>query len=351
MKYCPICRREYVDSDSSCVEHGVLKAGDSQSAAQCELCGRIVERGEVACRNCGAKVNVRGWAGDSFARSSGMTSEEKPPSRAQWWDSDDEDPPPEKEGFFRFGDSRPTVSPVKRTGVVLTVAGFAAGIAVSLMVMRNVYDSNPAAVAPVKQPQHPPLTVENLLPNELPGSQSKTLTDKSIDNFTNESIETEVLPAEPPLKPAESGGSGVKETQRRAVQADRNAQEKQRVTEKSTTVSLKIPSGVRIPSPAELRRKRAQHEMEQAIQNRAIPRGVNIPSPGELRRKRVEHEVEQAIQNRAIEGVNVSVIGRTVYLTGQVETERQRAAAEQAARGIPEVGNIRSSISIRETKG
>ncbi|MGH7846885.1 MAG: BON domain-containing protein [Candidatus Binatia bacterium] len=347
MKYCPICRREYVDSDQSCVEHGMLKAGDSQLSAQCELCGRIVEREEVACRNCGAKINIRGWAGESFDRSSRMTSEEEP-AKPSWLSSDDEETLPE---FFRFSDSRPAVSTGKRTGVVLTVAGFAAGISVSFMVMRNVYDSKPAAVAPVQQPEHAPPRVENLLPHELPGSQSKTLPDKSIENFTNESIETEALPAEVPLKPAGSEGSGAIERPRRAVQPDHTGNEKRRVAEKSTAVSLKIPSGVRIPSPAELRRKKAQHEMEQAAQGRAIPGDVNIPSPIELRRKRVEHEIEQAIQIRAIEGVSVSVIGSTVYLTGQVETERQRAAAEKAARGIPEVRNVRSSISVRWTKG
>ena len=351
MKYCPTCRREYVDSDQACVEHGALKAGDSQSAAQCELCGRIVERGEAACRNCGAKINLRGWSGKSFDRSSRTTSEEEP-ARAPWFSSDDnEETLPEKEGFFRFSDSRPAVSTGKRAGVVLTVAGFAAGIAVSLMVMRSVYDTKPAAVAPVPPPAQPAPRVENLLPQDLPASQSKTLTDKSVEALTDKSIETEVLPAEAPLKPAEGGSPAVKEEPRRAVQANNNANEKQRFAEKSRAVSLKSPSGVRIPSPAELRRRKAQHEMEQAIQSRAIPSGVNIPSAVELRRKRVEHAIEQAIQNRAIEGVSVSVIGSTVYLTGQVETERQRAAAEQAARGIPEAGNIRSSISVRETKG
>jgi hypothetical protein len=135
------------------------------------------------------------------------------------------------------------------------------------------------------------------------------------------------------------------------VKAGRQSPDKVRAPAKSATVNLKSPEGVRIPSRAELRRKKAQHEMELAMQSKAIPGEVAIPSPIDLQRKKVEHEIEQAIQNRAIEGVSVSFIGNTVFLRGQVETERQKAAAEQAARGVPQAGNIRSSISVRGMSG
>jgi hypothetical protein len=74
--------------------------------------------------------------------------------------------------------------------------------------------------------------------------------------------------------------------------------------------------------------------------------GVRIPSASELRRKRLEHEIEQAIQNRAIEGVRVSVVGDTVFLRGEVHTERQKLAAEDAARSVNGVERVRSLISV-----
>jgi hypothetical protein len=77
-----------------------------------------------------------------------------------------------------------------------------------------------------------------------------------------------------------------------------------------------------------------------------IPVNVRIPSRLELRRKQVEQQIEQAILHRAIEGVEVSLIGETAFLRGHVQTISQKDAAEEAARGIPGVGDVRNLISV-----
>jgi general secretion pathway protein A len=66
----------------------------------------------------------------------------------------------------------------------------------------------------------------------------------------------------------------------------------------------------------------------------------------ESRRKKIELQIAKAIQNRAIEGVQVSVIDGTAFLKGRVETERQKSAAEQATRSVPDVKDIRNRIVV-----
>jgi hypothetical protein len=73
------------------------------------------------------------------------------------------------------------------------------------------------------------------------------------------------------------------------------------------------------------------------------------PAPiesADIRRKRLEMEVSKAIENRAIAGVAVAVIDEIIYLDGRVATERQRNAAEQAARSVAGVEKVRNRIGI-----
>jgi osmotically-inducible protein OsmY len=44
--------------------------------------------------------------------------------------------------------------------------------------------------------------------------------------------------------------------------------------------------------------------------------------------------------------VTVDFVGDTARLKGRVATENQKAAAEQAARGVPGVKNVRNFIAI-----
>ncbi len=71
---------------------------------------------------------------------------------------------------------------------------------------------------------------------------------------------------------------------------------------------------------------------------------TQVSGDSEIRRKKIELEINKAIRNRAIAGVEVSFMKGTAYLEGQVETETQKSAAEQAARGVAEVKEVRSSI-------
>jgi hypothetical protein len=62
--------------------------------------------------------------------------------------------------------------------------------------------------------------------------------------------------------------------------------------------------------------------------------------------QKLEFEIYKAIYNRAIRGVEVSVRDGTVYLTGQVASEKQKLAAAQAARSIPGVNEVRDQIAV-----
>jgi general secretion pathway protein A len=69
----------------------------------------------------------------------------------------------------------------------------------------------------------------------------------------------------------------------------------------------------------------------------------------ESRRNKIELQIAKAIQNRAIAGVQVSVIDSTAFLDGRVATERQKSAAEQATRSVPDVRQVRNRIVVNST--
>jgi hypothetical protein len=62
--------------------------------------------------------------------------------------------------------------------------------------------------------------------------------------------------------------------------------------------------------------------------------------------RQLESEIYRAIENRAINGVEVSVNNGTVYLEGRVATERQKRAAEAAARSVDGVDRVLSRIVV-----
>ena len=64
------------------------------------------------------------------------------------------------------------------------------------------------------------------------------------------------------------------------------------------------------------------------------------------RREDLEAQVIQALENRAIIGVAVSVVQGTAFLDGRVATERQRRAAERAARSVTGVERVRNRIVV-----
>jgi type II secretory pathway predicted ATPase ExeA len=60
----------------------------------------------------------------------------------------------------------------------------------------------------------------------------------------------------------------------------------------------------------------------------------------------LQTQISKAIENRAIMGVEVSVVQGTAILDGHVATERQRRAAERAARSVAGVERVRNRIAI-----
>jgi general secretion pathway protein A len=89
---------------------------------------------------------------------------------------------------------------------------------------------------------------------------------------------------------------------------------------------------------------------EKTADDNAKGAGSQAPSrasnEGESRRNKIELQIAKAIQNRAIEGVRVSVIAGTAFLDGRVETERQKSAAEQATRSVPDVKEVHNRIVV-----
>lgn len=74
---------------------------------------------------------------------------------------------------------------------------------------------------------------------------------------------------------------------------------------------------------------------------------IKVSNDPNIRKKKIELAVDNAISNRAIDGVSVSFVDGTVYLDGEVATERQRLAAERAARSVPDVKQVRNRLSVK----
>jgi hypothetical protein len=79
----------------------------------------------------------------------------------------------------------------------------------------------------------------------------------------------------------------------------------------------------------------ASQERRAPLKARSDPKSQNLQS-----------QVAKAIESRAIMGVEVSVMNGTAYLDGRVATERQRRAAERAARSVAGVERVQNRIAI-----
>lgn len=108
-----------------------------------------------------------------------------------------------------------------------------------------------------------------------------------------------------------------------------------------------LPSPVPPPVQQEIPSVKQPIPPPQKAPARAAPGRRTPPreDPDQQRRE-LAAQISQAIANRAIPGIGVSVIDGTAYLNGRVATERQRAAAERAARGIPDLRGVQNRIII-----
>jgi osmotically-inducible protein OsmY len=57
-------------------------------------------------------------------------------------------------------------------------------------------------------------------------------------------------------------------------------------------------------------------------------------------------QISRAIEDRAIAGIRVTMKDDVAYLDGRVATERQRRAAERAARDVADVRAVRNRIVV-----
>jgi len=140
-----------------------------------------------------------------------------------------------------------------------------------------------------------------------------------------------------------------KEPQLRANAPDENAllaeAEKQTVSppqqvEKPAESPTLAPAG---ESPSQKGAKKPSNKIAVTPKSQAPARAS---TDADIERQRLQLEIYKAIDNRAITGVEVSVIGRMTYLGGRVETERQKLAAEEAARSVPGVTEVRNRIAV-----
>jgi hypothetical protein len=78
---------------------------------------------------------------------------------------------------------------------------------------------------------------------------------------------------------------------------------------------------------------------------------TQAPASTASSQKAIESQIGRAINQRAVEGVLVSFVNETAYLTGAVLSEKQKVAAEEAARNVPGVKRVQSSISVKWASG
>ena len=111
--------------------------------------------------------------------------------------------------------------------------------------------------------------------------------------------------------------------------------EREKSAELPDSVPTKKPSAGALPSSS---------------RNAAMPdnneRQESPPRNSDQQRRELAKQISKAIENRAILDVQVSVVNGVAYLDGRVATAQQRNAAEQAARGVPEVREIRNRLAI-----
>jgi len=105
-------------------------------------------------------------------------------------------------------------------------------------------------------------------------------------------------------------------------------------------------AAIEIGKPSEPREAELDKH-DQGIQSaRKLSEQTHAPEDSELKRRQIELQIDKAIRLRAIAGVSVYFVGDTAHLKGRVGTEIQKSAAEKAARGVPGVKDVRSSIEI-----
>ncbi|HEU4342402.1 MAG TPA: BON domain-containing protein [Candidatus Binatia bacterium] len=209
-------------------------------------------------------------------------------------------------------------------------------------------------VEPVRETQHNFSTPPEQASGHLGGVQEQAPA-QSDDSASVESREEKKAGAD--SRVATSGDNSIKKPER----SKQPIQNSETNVAKNQPPVVSSPNGVRFASAEEIQRKRLEMERKSPTGAAQNQRSVTSPSDGvrfasaeeiqrkrlEVDRKRVQQQIQDAIANRGVSGVAVAFVNGTVFLGGQVQTANQKAAAEEAARQVPEVRDIRNSISVR----
>lgn len=152
--------------------------------------------------------------------------------------------------------------------------------------------------------------VSDLLAENHPGSPAQT----KVDPAAEKQLEpAPLVPLPGPDRPAET--------------------HKEFPREQNSSTEASPSEQVFVDRPA----KMASEGQQRGASNRTNPNQQN---------EILQAQISKAIESRAIMGVDVSVVEGTAYLDGRVASERQRRAAEQAARSVAGVERVRNRIAI-----
>jgi len=222
---------------------------------------------------------------------------------------------------YTFEDRRPWLWPADRNRKVVRVLLFLILLGGSAAWLQSEVGKNQLALwvgkqnGPVGAPDAPLIEKQNPLPAPAPSSENP-LPQPNI----GDSSETSLPATEKPVEPLSS------------VLTEKAPVLTEKAAEKSP--AEKPPTSDPKPAP------------KKAPMSAGNSRQVPVAENADAQRKLLEAQVYKAIENRAIMGVDVSVINGTAYLEGRVATERQRDAAERAARSVAGVQRVRNRIAV-----
>ena len=222
---------------------------------------------------------------------------------------------------YTFEDRRPWLWPADRNRKVVRVLLFLILLGGSAAWLQSEVGKNQLALwvgkqnGPVGAPDAPLIEKQNPLPAPAPSSENP-LPQPNI----GDSSETSLPAAEKPVEPLSS------------VLTEKAPVLTEKAAEKSP--AEKPPTSDPKPAP------------KKAPMSAGNSRQAPVAENADAQRKLLEAQVYKAIENRAIMGVDVSVINGTAYLEGRVATERQRDAAERAARSVAGVQRVRNRIAV-----
>ena len=222
---------------------------------------------------------------------------------------------------YTFEDRRPWLWPADRNRKVVRVLLFLILLGGSAAWLQSEVGKNQLALwvgkqnGPVGAPDAPLIEKQNPLPAPAPSSENP-LPQPNI----GDSSETSLPATEKPVEPLSS------------VLTEKAPVLTEKAAEKSP--AEKPPTSDPKPAP------------KKAPMSAGNSRQAPVAENADAQRKLLEAQVYKAIENRAIMGVDVSVINGTAYLEGRVATERQRDAAERAARSVAGVQRVRNRIAV-----